>query len=189
MTQDETPLFFSAESAVRWALSDQRVALQQSSIYRSPGSGRGLAGFDGAAQAGMIMAHVQRLDWPAHPLLVAQATAVRLPCGCRRDCCSGWRSNAVWTEAVSHVAEWWLKTQDPGCRRPRLVIGCLRRFFGEHISLEAIGKRNGVSKAAAVELNGAVVKPLKPIKESAWREIEDKLMSVGIVEDKRPMAA
>jgi hypothetical protein len=182
------PLFTSAHAAVRWALSDERVALQQSSLYRSPGSGRGLSGFDGAGQAGIIISAVYRMGSPHADLVMADAASVKLPCACRRDCCSGWRSNQVWIDHVNYITAWWIETNEPGCKRPRLVMGCLRRFFGENISMEAIGKRNAVSKALVVEANGLIVKPLKPLRDAAWARLDEGLTALGLLEDKAKAA-
>lgn len=182
MTDENEPLFHSAHAAVRWALSDERVALQQVSTYRGPGSGRSLSGFDGAAQAGIILSHVHRLERPRNLIVSAQEASTKLPCACRRDCCSGWRSNPVWTAAVSGVAEWYVEIHDPHGRHRRIIAACLRRFFGERINLETIGKRSGVSKALACEVNGIVLGHLKPLKESAWEILEEGLASAGLIE-------
>lgn len=188
MQTESEPLFHSALAAVRWALSDERVALQQSSLYRSPGSGRGLSGFDGAGQAGIVISAVYRMGSPHADIVMADAASVKLACTCRRDCCSGWRSNQVWLDHVNFVTSWWIETNEPDCKRPRLVMGCVRRFFHENISLEAIGKRNGVSKALAVEANGVIVKPLKPIRDAAWVRLDSGLTSLGLLEDKAKAA-
>ena len=182
MSHDESePLFRTAHDAVRWALSDDRVALQQVSTYRSPGAGRGLSGFDGAAQAGIILSHIRGLRSPLNHLIVAQAASVKLPCTCGRDCCSGWTTNWRWAEAVEAIAVWWESDQEESSR-PRLLRGCLRRFFGEHVSIDALAKRAGLHRATVSEFNGRVVGPIKPLKESAWRELEERLAALGLID-------
>lgn len=182
MHDESEPLFPSAEAALRWALSDERVALQQSGTYRSPGSGRGLSGFDGAGQAGIILSQVRALGSPRSMILTAQVASAKLRAPeCRHDGCCGWHSNPVWVAAVRSVADWWLSEHPEERRRERLVIGCLRRFFGEHVSVEAIAKRNGLHRTTVSEFNGALLAPIKPLKEAAWREIEGALMGLRLI--------
>lgn len=190
MQNESEPLFHSARAAVRFALSDERVALQQVSTYRSPGSGRGLSGFDGAGQAGIIMSHVRALGHPLSHILIANEAPPKLPCACRRDCCSGWTTNWRWGEAVEAIAAWW-EGEHGGSdfQRHRLLRGCLRRFFHEHIGIDALAKRSGLHRATVSEFNGAVLKPLKPLKEAALREVEERLVEAGIVEDSTESAA
>lgn len=189
MSNDESqPLFRTAHDAVRWALSDDRVALQQVSTYRAPGSGRGLSGFDGAAQAGMILSHIRELRSPLNHLIVAQAASVKLPCTCGRDCCSGWTTNRRWADAVEAVAVWW-ESEHQECSRPRLLRGCLRRFFGENVGMDTLARRAGLHRATVSEFNGHAVGPIKPLKEAAWRELEDRLGAVNLAEVPQTRAA
>lgn len=186
MSHDE-PMFRSAREAVRWALSDERAVIDASSLYAGIGKG-GLAGYDAAGQAGIILAYVRRLNAPRSSMVIAQAASPKLPCSCRRNCCSGWRSNRTWAEAVGEVAQWWIQAHDPKCPRPRLVMACLRRHFGERIDLESIRRRNGCGRDVVMTVNGEALKVIKPAKELAWQEIESVLMEVGIVGTERPEA-
>lgn len=84
-----TPLFRSAHEALMFAFtySDARghavaaAAERQIATFardryeRSPSSGRGLVGLDGAAQAGMIRAEVERMH-PLHQVVIAAMFSV-----------------------------------------------------------------------------------------------------------------
>jgi len=195
MSHDESePLFHTALSAIRWALSDRNADLTRNSLWRyinsvpEPAS-RGLGGFDGAGQAGIIVSHVMRLGTPKAQIVIAQAAVAKLPCACGRDCCSGQRSNPIWVGSVESVAKWYLTTREPDCKRPRLVVGCLRRFFGEHVGLEVLAKRNGVSRSLVAQQNGEILAPVKSYRDSAWREVEDSLTKAGLVHDAMMSAA
>jgi hypothetical protein len=103
-----TPVFTSTDRALRFAL---RFAAQQSgasSFASIVGSTRatslGLAGVDGAAQAGMIRAEIDKLNETARAVLIAHYAPPDLPCECRRPCCSGRVPNAEWTRAVTVIA-------------------------------------------------------------------------------------
>lgn len=173
--------FENARQAVAWAVDEARVVLQRSSLYRRSGQTEGLAGYEAAGHAGMIVSRVRELREPRTSLIVSDASKTKLTCECRRPCCSGYRFNPLWTDATASIAEWWVRTQEPHCARPRLVLACVRRYCGEHIGMEAIAKRNAVGRTSAVEMNGRVVKPLKELKEAAWRELESVLAASGIV--------
>lgn len=92
------------------AINVGRASLPMSHlVVPSSSSGKGLAGFDGAAQAGMIRAEVERPGRLEKAFIIAYFASHYLPCYCGRPCCSGKRSNSEWLQAMgvlsSHLKE------------------------------------------------------------------------------------
>lgn len=105
----EEPLFKSTHDALVYAFqyaNQQSPKTPMTSLMRSVsiGSGKGLSGVDGAAQAGMILAEVCRLPDDQHNVIVARYGHVLHECShCEQDAPSEeWRS-AI--DALSHCVE------------------------------------------------------------------------------------
>ena len=100
----EDPLFRSAHAALMFALNFRHGSIKMSGLARAMGggrTGRGLGGLDGAAQAGMIRAEVERLTPVRRSLLVGRHAPQQVPCQCRQACCRGWVEGEDWREAVN----------------------------------------------------------------------------------------
>ena len=90
-----TGLFRSTQDALLFAFRHAGQAYDRPLMLRmadaSRGSGAGLAGLDGAAQAGMIRAEVAALGRLHEAVLVARFADRAIPCQCKAACCSGER--------------------------------------------------------------------------------------------------
>ena len=102
-----TGLFRSTQDALLFAFRhagqsyDRPLMLRMADAAR--GSGAGLAGLDGAAQAGMIRAEVAALGRLYEAALVARFADRSIPCQCKAACCSGERLNGEWINAVAYL--------------------------------------------------------------------------------------
>ena len=195
------PLFESAHGALVFAFNFSGQCYDRPMMNRlaSPavGSGKGLVGLDGVAQAGMIRAEVQTLGKLAEAIIIARIAPRSVPCHCRSACCAGHRPNKEWTDAISVLADYVRTTALAGCTSN----GMLRREYvvryftrkDDRISLEALADKHDIhrdtasSHAAKVALllGGTHPKKGKPsvhgLESAAMDAIEDRLRGIGMV--------
>ena len=195
------PLFESAHGALVFAFNFSGQCYDRPMMNRlaspSLGSGKGLAGLDGAAQAGMIRAEVCAVGKLAEAILIARIAPRSMPCHCRQSCCSGKKPNKEWTDAISYLADYVRTTALAGCtsngilRREYVV-----RYFSrkdERVSLEVLAERHDVARntvsahAAKVALLLGGVPPKKDravvpgFEAMAMDAIEERLRDIGMV--------
>lgn len=123
------PLFDNAHGALVFAFNFSGQSFDRPLMNRlaapAVGTGKGLVGLDGAAQAGMIRAEVQGLGKLAEAILIARIAPRTTPCSCRSICCSGHKPNKEWTDAVSYLADQVRTTALAGCT----TNGMMRREY------------------------------------------------------------
>lgn len=105
----EDPLFRSTHDALVFAFQyagQQSPRTPMTSLFKTPGlgTGKGLSGLDGAAQAGMILAEVCRLPDDQHNVIVARYDRMTHECKCcGSEVNSEDREAAI--DALSHCSE------------------------------------------------------------------------------------
>lgn len=195
------PLFESAHGALVFAFNFSGQCYDRPMMNRlaSPavGSGKGLVGLDGAAQAGMIRAEVQTLGRLAEAIIIARIAPRSVPCHCRSACCAGHRPDKEWTDAISVLADYVRTTALAGCTSN----GMLRREYvvryftrkDDRISLEALADKHDIHRdtasahaaKVALLLGGAQPKKGRPgvpgLESAAMDAIEDRLRGIGMV--------
>lgn len=150
MTETEI-LFTSADSALRFAFSYSTQHYSPTPMARAMrggdvGTGKGLVGVDGAAQAGMIRAELREFSELDRSLLIAQFAPVELPCDCTRACCSGNRPNVEWADAVSYLTEHTTYLFAGHLSSYRLRRTLVERHFGAHRDIH--GKKLTIERLA-----------------------------------------
>lgn len=148
------PLFDNAHGALVFAFNFSGQSFDRPLMNRlaapGVGTGKGLVGLDGAAQAGMIRAEVQKLGRLAEAILIARIAPRTSPCSCKAVCCSGHKPNKEWTDAVSYLADQVRTSALAGCtsnglmRREYVV-----RYFTakeQRISLETLADRYEIDR-------------------------------------------
>lgn len=195
------PLFESAHGALVFAFNFSGQSYDRPMMNRlaSPafGTGKGLVGLDGAAQAGMIRAEVQTLGKLAEAILIARIAPRHMPCHCRQSCCSWKKPNKEWTDAIAYLADYVRTTALAGCvsngmmRREYVVRHFTRKE--ERISLDELAERHDVNRQTAgahaskvaLLFGGHQAKKDKPavpgLEGAAMNAIEDRLRDVGMV--------
>lgn len=152
------PLFSSAHAALTFAYNHQNEIYDRPLMARMAqgapsGSGKGLGGVDGAAQAGLILAAVQKLPRLYQAVLVARFS----PRTDRCKCCQGAVDHHDWLAAVreiSDAAACEALSAHPTARILRDAI--VARYFGKDVMLSDAAKRAGVSVATATNHNGKI---------------------------------
>lgn len=154
------PLFASAHAALTFALNYSmqqydrplmnRVSSGELTAGMAPDGGKGLSGLDGAAQAGMIRAELARLKPIEQAVLVVHAAPSQLPCECRAVCCSGWKLNREWQDALAVLCEAAAAGALSGCAsNGRLRSDLIQRIFGAKVTLALLAERYGVDENTA----------------------------------------
>lgn len=154
-------LFTSADSALRFAFSYSTQQYSPTPMARAMrggnvGTGKGLAGVDGAGQAGMLRSELRDFSVLHQAVLIAQFAPAVLPCDCTAPCCSGTKPNREWGEAVSFLTEHTAYLFAGSLSHYRLRRILIERHFGAHkgtdgkkISLERVAEHCGVHRQTA----------------------------------------
>lgn len=125
----QEPLFDNAHGALVFAFNFSGQSFDRPLMNRlaapAVGTGKGLVGLDGAAQAGFIRAEVQGLGKLAEAILIARIAPRTTPCSCRSVCCSGHKPNKEWTDAISYLSDQVRTTALAGCT----ANGLMRREY------------------------------------------------------------
>lgn len=191
MAQQNTDdaLFESAHSALVFAFNFSGQCYDRPLMNRlaSPavGTGKGLAGLDGAGQAGMVRAEVATLGKLAEAILMARIAPRWMPCACRAECCSGKKWNKEWVDAISYLSDHVRTTALAGCA----TNGIMRREYviryftpkDQRISLEVLADKHDVVRNTVTAHAGKVAKNLKAFEAVAEAAIDDRLRLVGMV--------
>lgn len=201
MSDCEGGLFTSAHAALVFAFNFSGQCYDRPMMNRlaapAIGSGKGLVGLDGAAQAGFIRAEVLSLGSLAEAILIARIAPRSMPCHCRQACCSGRKPNREWVMAVGHLAEQSRRSALSGCSANGIMRReYIARYFtakDQRISLEALAERYDVDRNTASAhyakvstwLGGMPSRKDKPtvpgMEELATAAIDQRLREIGMV--------
>jgi hypothetical protein len=124
---DDT-LFSSSHAALVFAFNFSMQAYDRPMLNRlaAPGSGggNGLAGLDGAAQAGIIRHEVKAIangKKLLEAIVVAKFAPMNIRCDCKSQCCSGQKLNAEWANSIGYISDDVRNTALAGCSSTALL--------------------------------------------------------------------
>lgn len=135
-----------------------------------------LRGLDGAGQAAMIAKQLDYLTPAQKDCVIAQYKHWVLPCACRSPCCSGYRKNPGWNEAVERLCQH-LKEDAELLRRhgrkglsthPQMRRALVERFFvpAKTMIIAELAERCGVTPQTVITHK----KPIEAYLTAALRE-------------------
>lgn len=162
------------------------------------GSGKGLVGTDGAAQAGMIRGRIDEALSGRHvAILMARFAPAWRPCGCRSPCCSGHRINPEWEAAIQYLTDDVASLFAGSLSHRQMRRFLIERYFGndkdasgKKITLEDVARKCGVHRDTATTHNAKVTQLLRGTKgangcrgeeERAIREADEILSGTGLI--------
>lgn len=182
-------LFSSAYSALVFAFNVSRQCYDRPFMNKvaSPaiGSGKGLAGLDGAAQAGMIRAEVKALGKLAEAFLIARIAPRSEPCSCRSACCGGSKTNPEWFDAISALSEYARNAALSGTTANGMLRQAyVARYFAtkdQRVSLERLAEKHDIDRHTVGSHYSKLSKVFKEIESMVQNSIEDRLREIGIV--------
>lgn len=198
--QYEPPLFANSHAALIFAfyygLQQSPPSIMNALMNPPTESGKGLAGVDGAAQAGMIKNEIQKIGKVGMSIITARFAPKTIACECGSLCCSGFKANKDWVNAIAYLSDHVRSTALAGC----VSNGLLRReyvvrYFSaekQRTSLEQIAKKHEVSINTVSAHNQKVFQLLGGIRrgkhraggleDAALAAIEDICQGQGWVE-------
>ena len=183
-------LFKSAHSALVFAFHFSGQCYDRPAMNKlaspSVGTGKGLAGLDGAGQAGMIRSKVKTLGPRMEAVLIARCAPPSMPCECRAPCCGGWKTNSEWFDAITELSYYversLANTTANGLMR-RLYV---ERYFackGKRMTVDAIAERVELTRQTAGAHYCAVIKSLGDLESAAQQAIDSVLRDGGLLEN------
>lgn len=146
------------------------------------GGGRGLSGMDGAGYAGLVKAHVERLDDHRVWILTARFTPNSEPCSCKSACCSGSKPKKEWKDAIENLIGYVLEhSKGVKVDHYHLRKALIGRYFGVKTSFSEVSAMCGVDRDTASHRYSKIVALLGKDEKIAMFEIESKLSEAGLI--------
>lgn len=148
------PLFKTAHQALSFAYNFSASTLDRPLMNRMADkfkpTGKGLAGLDGAAQAGMILRNITELPRLQQMILIARFA----PQGSECHCCGGPVPSLIWMGAVREISDAAVSQALSGHVTMRaLRDGLVARYFGQKINLQDLAKKANVNRDTASKQN------------------------------------
>jgi hypothetical protein len=134
------------------------------------GSGKGLTGFDAAAQAGMILSEVCRLPDDQHNVIVARYYRVQHEC----KCCEQLRPMDEWKLAIDALSRC---IELEGVHRAVRFAMVEKAICGERMDIAALCKRYSLSKQTAYRQISILKKKFIVIERQALAALNDVFYS------------
>lgn len=183
---ESDPLFSSAHAALVFTFNFSSACYDRPAMNKmaapAVGTGKGLGGLDGAAQAGFVRAELKLMGAIGEAMLTARVAPKFMPCECRRPCCAGNTPNVEYVEAINTLTRYAL-TKIPGClSHAQMRKAIVERHFGAPLQLSDIADKCGVNKNTAVSHNATITKAFIAEESAAWATFEDRLTQCGMVE-------
>jgi len=185
---DNEPLFTSAHTAVRYAFNFRSTDFGKNALAawikdesRKSGSGKGLRGNDGAAQAGMVLAEVDRLGEGVR----GQAMRAVITCrygdrGAHCPSCGGSVLAQHWRDARDELTEFVLIGFN-GISPRQMRRALVERFFGVQVKMGELAQRHDVDADTVTNHYKQIRALLEQLEESAMMELESALQAARIV--------
>ena len=173
----EAIVFACNYTSQQYAMSPMAKLLQRG----AHGSGRGLTGLDGAAQSGMVFAELDGLDYVQMLILVAKNSPRKGRCECKHSCCSGWKPNPIYREAVKQLTEMVIPALGGSFSFRRHRHAIVDKYFGEKHDIKAIAEDLGLPPRTADRHASAIRKFLKDAEKDAWTKWCERLDAAGML--------
>lgn len=149
-TMIEERLFDSSRDALLFALNYSGQQFDASAMNKAMtpaiGSGKGLIGLDGAAQAGFIRRELGTLPELHQAVLIARIAPRTIPCDCGRPCCSAQRLNPEWDAAIVWLTERAMQQLTGSFSHYRVRRSILEKIFEAKVNLADIAETCGVHR-------------------------------------------
>lgn len=153
-------LFTSAHAALTFAHNFSRGSLDRPTMAkmadkRIGGSGKGLGGLDGAAQAGFILREMQDLSRLHQQILLARF----LPRTAECPCCGHAVPAHDWLAAVREVSDGAMLAGILSGHMVNRAVrdGIVARHFGQKVQLGDLAKRGNIHVNTVTDQNGKIV--------------------------------
>jgi hypothetical protein len=173
-------LFRNTHEALTFAFnySSQQYAMSPMAklMAAGAGSGKGLVGNDGAAQAGIIASRVGQLPPMQRACITARYAPRFEDCPC---CERSEKMTDAYREAIAELTEWAISTSS-GISIRNMRAAIIRSFYERGISISAAAAELGVVKATAYNQKVRIHKALQDLDLTAQRAADARLSDLCI---------
>ncbi|MFT0547851.1 hypothetical protein ACMHYO_16170 [Allopusillimonas ginsengisoli] len=168
------PLFKTAHQALTFAYNFSASTLDRPLMNRMADKhkreGKGLAGFDGAAQAGMILRILKTLPRLQQMILIARFA----PQGDACKCCGGPVPSLLWMGAIREISDAAVTQALSGHITMRVLRdGIVARYFGQKVHLQTLVKKANVAPNTATKQNSQIIAWLRGTRITRKGEIRE----------------
>lgn len=166
----DEPLFKSTHDALVFAFQyagQQSPKTPLTSLLRTPGlgSGKGLSGVDGAAQAGMILAEVDRLPDDQHNVIVARYGHVLHEC----PCCEQDAPSDEWRLAIDALSRC---VELEGVHRKVRLMMVERAICGGRLDIDLLCRRYSLARSTTFKQLAVIKAKLRKIEKIALSNLD-----------------
>lgn len=186
--ESDPPPFRSAHDALKFAITRAgrypRPSLSR--MLDTSSAGGMFGGYDGDAQAGMVMQAVRPMGKLAIAVLAVKVASVTTSCLCKRACCSGRQVNPLWGESVHVIAD----AAPVPCAvnvRDALVM----KIYSNRTTLQRISEEYYLEIDTVAKYHRSMLKwlqgvrgkeiPIPGVDSQAWIDAEALLRDAGLV--------
>jgi hypothetical protein len=165
---DSTQLFKNSHEALTFAFnySSQQYALSPMSKLMTAGaigSGKGLVSQDGAAQAGLIRAQVDKLSAEQRACIIGRYSPRFAECQC---CGSRDKVLQEYQEAISTLGQWAVSAfTGMSVRTARECV--VRSYFEKTLTIKSIAEKSKIGKSTLYDYRSKIINGLKEIDHAA----------------------
>lgn len=165
---DATQLFKNSHEALTFAFnySSQQYAVSPMAKMMKVGvigSGKGLVSLDGAGQAGLIRAQVEKLSQEQRACVIARYSPRFVECQC---CGSRDKVLQEYQEAISTLGQWAVTTfTGMSLRTAREYV--VRSYFEKGLTIKSIAERSKIGKSTLYDYRGKIINGLRDLDHAA----------------------
>ncbi|NML99644.1 hypothetical protein HHL24_17090 [Paraburkholderia sp. RP-4-7] len=183
----EGGIFRDAREALVFALNYQCDQYATSALARlaqegAIGSGRGLVGLDGAAQAGMVKSRLQWMSDHSVAALIARCVPHQVKCDGGGTAGAQLKDSAVWLAAIDEVRRFIETTQAHAVVVDVVVVAAIRKFFGERKTVQEIADHARMHRVTANRQILLIKAELERLEVEAWAELDSSLRAAGMIQ-------
>jgi hypothetical protein len=141
----------------------------------------GLTGFDGAGQAGMVLAELHECGPGVEHVITARYAPRMESCDCGAGCCRGWRDTLAWGIAVMWLTQQAMSHLSGRVSNYRLREAIVRRYFGERETMSGIASYALAHRDTVSDQNTILCAWLRVEEAAALLRIDERLKERGMV--------
>ena len=182
-TIDNEPLFACAHDALRFAFNFRNDRLGKNALAawivdktRRAASGKGLVGNDGAAQAGMVLAEVDKLGEAMKAAVICRYAERRASC----SACGGDTVAQHWREARDELTDYVLPSIS-GISPRHMRRALVERHFGVPVKMGELAAKHQVHPIPRPSITSDSRAACAALEERAMIALEDALQRTGMV--------
>lgn len=179
------PLFLSTHNALLFAHNYNHCQTAPTLLAKLCSKhlrkGKGLAGLDGAAQAGLILGGIRDIGAAEAAVMMGRYAPHSRPCDCRSSCCSGTIVNTDWSDANAYLASMVAHEMDGRKQLVMLWQSLIAKHFGFRWRIKELAEWAGVDRDTVAD-HQSIIRPwLERLEDRAFRAVDRRLHMGGLV--------